>query len=90
MYVCVCVCVLLTSLLADWCTLQPSKRIFLGNLPLLVSASDIKQALVAAQGGGGGAPPSDLEWICDKATGAFYGSGKYSQTPSIQFGLKCM
>ena len=58
---------------------DPSKRLFVGNLPLLVAATDIRKVLASAQGGGEGGVgvESDaiaLEWLTDRKTGAFYGS----------------
>jgi thiol-disulfide isomerase/thioredoxin len=50
--------------------LEPSRRVFVGNLPLLVAASDIRAALEAAAG----EAPGALEWIRDRSTGAFFGS----------------
>ena len=58
---------------------EPSKRLFVGNLPLLVAAADIRKVLASAQGGGEGGVgvESDaiaLDWLTDRETGAFYGS----------------
>jgi hypothetical protein len=52
---------------------NPSERLFVGNLPLLVSASAVREALLKAQGPQGEAA-RQLQWLFDRTTGAFYGS----------------
>mmetsp|Transcript_79459 Transcript_79459/g.177971 ORF Transcript_79459/g.177971 Transcript_79459/m.177971 type:complete len:509 (-) Transcript_79459:81-1607(-) len=45
---------------------DPSKRIFVGSIPLVIDASTLKEAL------GGGVKM--IHWIADRTTGLFYGS----------------
>jgi hypothetical protein len=50
-----------------------TQRLFVGKLPLVVEAAAIKAALAEAAGGEAALVVA-VQWIADKATGAFYGS----------------
>jgi predicted sulfurtransferase len=55
---------------------ESSRRIFVGKLPLLVTASMLRRALIAAAGGGDDddSRVEHVQWIVDHDTQAFYGS----------------
>jgi hypothetical protein len=64
---------------------DPSKRLFVGNLPLLITASEIRRVLSVAQGGDGGSASASscvtcIKWLTDAVTGAFYGSAFVKMT----------
>ena len=47
-------------------TVEPSKRLFVGNLPYIISATQIEAAL--------GAKLKHVQWLTNKQSGLFYGS----------------
>jgi predicted sulfurtransferase len=55
---------------------EPSRRIFVGRLPLLVTATTLRLALIAAAGGSDDdeVKVEHVQWIVDHDTNAFYGS----------------
>lgn len=55
------------------CKQHPSRRLFVGRLPLRITASRVRQALALAAGGNG-AEVTTLQWIVDHKSQAFYGS----------------
>lgn len=54
-------------------TKGPSRRLFVGRLPLTITATALRKALVLAAGDSG-AEVTTLQWIVDRDTGAFFGS----------------
>jgi len=62
------------------CTNPSSSRLFVGRLPLVITASRLRQAILRAAGGGCAGDPgaeaevSTLQWIVDPTSNAFYGS----------------
>jgi predicted sulfurtransferase len=59
---------------------EPSRRIFVGRLPLLVTAITLRLALITAAGGGNDNDNDDqvkvehVQWLVDRDTNAYYGS----------------
>jgi hypothetical protein len=55
---------------------EPSRRIFVGRLPLLVTATTLSLALITAAGGNADdeVKVEHLQWIVDRDTNAYYGS----------------